>query len=53
MGLTLTVQSKSGNPALWIFQIDDGPTINYWAEVAQSVLRLATGWSVRGSNPVE
>jgi hypothetical protein len=22
-----------------------------WAAVAQSVLRLATGWTVRGSNP--
>jgi len=22
-----------------------------WAEIAQSVQRLATGWTVRGSNP--
>ena len=25
--------------------------INLWAGIAQSVLRLATGWTVRGSNP--
>jgi len=24
-----------------------------WAEIAQSVQRLATGWTVRGSNPDE
>ena len=25
--------------------------LNMWVETAQSVLRLATGWTVRGSNP--
>jgi len=24
---------------------------NWWAAIAQSVYRLATGWTVRGSNP--
>jgi hypothetical protein len=24
---------------------------NWWAEIAQSIYRLATRWTVRGSNP--
>ena len=27
--------------------------LNVWAGIAQSVLRLATGWTVRGWNPGE
>jgi hypothetical protein len=28
-------------------------TLNLWAEIVESVFRLATGWTVRGSNPGE
>jgi hypothetical protein len=30
---------------------DDALTVGLWAEIAQSVQQLATGWTVRGSNP--
>ena len=35
-----------------VFEVLGRPTVHWGTGVAQSVKRLATGWMVRGSNPV-
>jgi hypothetical protein len=35
-----------------LFDINICITLTLWAGIAQSVWQLATGWTIRGSNPV-
>jgi len=48
--------SLSANPYVWLgsnFHITSRRGPCGWAGIAQSVYRLATGWTVLGSNPVD